>query len=703
MNTNSDLSKKPVRSVTMVHNRPAILMDGKDLVPVVYALSDFPAANSNTYQAHKNVRAFAKQGINLVSCDTNLALGWYKHFEWEYEALQYELTYVLDANPNAQILLRLHVNPPYWWLRDHPEEQMLYRFPDGDRLGIDNGESDRMIRNDSKKQMHVSTASKLWREEAGQRLRGFLNFIKDKPERKHLMAIQIAEGLFGEWHQVGTDVSENMVRYFREEYLPETYKTNENLQKAWNDPNVTFETAPFHPEIHYPADDGCFRDPQKSRFVMDAQKCIQKSNVEAILHFCRIIKEEMGDEILAGAFYTYYLYGASPIGGHLRPDLLFGEKGIVDFVCGPMPYAANRTPEGVPMQRGLLESTRLNGRLWLNEMDQHPEGIVEFPCGGDPEKIGITIALMRRNIFMTILAGHGSWFYDHRKGAFNRTVYRKSGWWDNEILMKDIGKMYSVIEEYHLKPFEPVADVLFVYDTDKFFVRSENNEMQHEVYASFLRAGVAADTIYLKDFGKCDIDRYRIVIFTNAYLLTPDELEKIKTLTRGKQVVWLETPGYCDGETLNRAHTEALLEMKLKKHPAVKGYTTEGILGNETVEDTIGESDWRTSVIDTDDIEVLARYETGAAAAAKKGGTWFFASPMLTPEIALPIVEKSGAHRYCEDKGISVLADNRMVLIYTTTDGEKTVKLRNGKTVKKSLKAFTSLVLDAETGEILMD
>ena len=82
--------------------------------------------------------------------------------------------------------------------------------------------------------------------------------------------------------------------------------------------------------------------------------------------------------------------------------------------------------------------------------------------------------------------------------------------------------------------------------------------------ASVLRAGVSADTIYMKDLEKCDISRYRMIIFTNAVLLSREQREKIKSLTRGKQVVWLETPGYCDGESLSLSHTEDLLGMKLK-------------------------------------------------------------------------------------------------------------------------------------------
>ena len=68
-----------VRRVRMMNNRPTLLLDGADTLPLIYALSDFPGADSRTYQAQKNIAAFRQAGINLVACDTNLLLGWYKN------------------------------------------------------------------------------------------------------------------------------------------------------------------------------------------------------------------------------------------------------------------------------------------------------------------------------------------------------------------------------------------------------------------------------------------------------------------------------------------------------------------------------------------------------------------------------------------------------------------------------------------------
>ena len=76
-------------------------------------------------------------------------------------------------------------------------------------------------------------------------------------------------------------------------------------------------------------DDGLFRDPRLSRRIIDAQKFIQLNNAETIVHFCRIVKETMGEAMLAGAFYGYYIYTGgrnAPIGGHLMPEVLYNAK-----------------------------------------------------------------------------------------------------------------------------------------------------------------------------------------------------------------------------------------------------------------------------------------------------------------------------------------------------------------------------------------
>ena len=132
--------------IRQVGNKPTLLIDDQPTAPVLYALSDFPGAAANTAYAQHNIAAFAQAGVQLVAADIGLHVGWRKTTGFDPDALICELSSVLDANPDAKILLRLHLNPPYWWMRDNPEECIIYRTEEGDREGIDNGEQDRLIK-----------------------------------------------------------------------------------------------------------------------------------------------------------------------------------------------------------------------------------------------------------------------------------------------------------------------------------------------------------------------------------------------------------------------------------------------------------------------------------------------------------------------------------------------------------------------------
>ena len=372
-----------------------------------------PASNSGTAYAQRNIKLFANAGIRLVNIDVNLCTGWHKETEFDPSSVLAEISNVCDAVIDAKVLVRLHVNPPYWWLKDNPDECVVYRTNHGDVSGIDDGESDRLIRNDASHHLRASLASQRWINDACEKLRILCSAIKARPEFDMLLGIQIACGIFGEWHQWGTDVSKPMKEYFKN-YLYKKYKTEFALQNAWNNADVTFDTAEFHPEISQGGDDGFFRNPVKSQNIIDSQECIQTCAPNAILCFCRIVKDTLPGK-LAGTFYGYYFgVGRSntPIGGHLMPQMLYNSKGAIDFLCGPFCYLDNRRTDGMPMQRGLLESARLHKISWLTEMDQHPECVPEL--GGDIKNTASTIATLRRNVLQPLCARQGLWYYDHR-------------------------------------------------------------------------------------------------------------------------------------------------------------------------------------------------------------------------------------------------------------------------------------------------
>lgn len=686
-------------SVRQDHGSPALYVDGVKTLPILYGLSDIPGSRTNTAQAQKNIRQFAEQGIHLVTADTELRLGWHKVSPFEWEPLQEEIAGAMQADPQTRVLLRLHVNPPYWWMRDNPDEMVIYK----DQPGLDDGETQRLIRDDHLHRMRVSLASEKWLHDAGECLKQFCRQVWNTAEGEAVLGIQVACGVNGEWHQWGCDCSKPMKTRFHR-LLREKYGTDEALQAAWGDPTVTLDDAPFNPDTEQPGDDGIFRDPVRSRRIMDAQECVQISVTDAILYFCKIVKENWGRPVLAGTFYGYYLGTGGdgmPIGGHLFPDKLYEAREYVDFLCGPFPYMENRRPDGVPMSRALIESNRLRGMLWLTEMDQHPAGTADY-IGGDPNRMDETIAQLRRNTLLPLLAGEGLWFYDHRliprfvgpdsHNPYAGSIYRKTGWWDNPTLLKEIHSLYELAQRHLLGAYRPAADVLVVYNPQVHYAFSRFIDDDYHQHEAFSRSGAAYDCIYLNELEIAQMERYRCVIFPNAYRLTPEQRDMIRRRTQGKQVVWLYAAGFSDDKTLSEDNIRDLTGISVRRTENAYAYRTLAPLPEAEV--TYRRTDF-TPLFAVDDPEAqpLARYADGSCAAARKGDTWYFALPRLNADILRYILREAGAHIYC-DAGDPIIAGAGVVAINSFAGGHREVILRDGRRVELDLPPLTTHIIE---------
>ncbi len=682
--------------------RPTLYIDGVRTPPVFYGLSDIPASASDTAQAQRNIAAFAKAGISVVNIDTALSIGWHKVTEYQPDAVLAEIGHVLEVHPQAKILMRLHLNPPYWWLRDHPEECIRYRTPEGDRNGIDDGEQDRLIANDFAGHMRVSLASSLWLEEAGEILVKLCQALKSSSEGQSLMGIQVACGGYGEWHQWGTDVSPAMrCRFVR--YLKETYPDPSALCRAWGK-DVTFESAEFSPQVWQAGDHGFFRDPKRSQPIIDAQRCIQSTAPEAILHFCKIIKTHL-PHVLCGAFYGYYFgYGKGVnISGHLETEQLYLAKGVLDFLCGPFCYLKNRDAQGVPMQRGLLESARLHGLLWLTEMDQHPEHIPAL--GGDPSKKDSAHATLFRNVLQPLVAGQGLWYYDHRvipqfvkedpNFARSASIYYKQGWWEAEDLQQSIAQLQKIACRMQNTPYRPAADVLLVYDPRSFYPVSNPYQGDYALIEAVARCGVAYDSIGISELPLVELDRYRCVIMAQTYVLSEAERRSYRKLLQNIPTLWIYACGYCDGSALSVRSLSQTAGMEIAECETASYITVNG----QTI--PIPENAFSPLFAVTDpQAEALGYYDHGGIAFAKKGKDLWLGLPLPTREWLAPWFDQCGVHRYVTT-GDPVLCGGGIVAVNIQTPGKLTVTLKNQTSVVLDPPTVTTAVLDSETGEIL--
>jgi hypothetical protein len=116
--------------VTMKDGRPRLYINGKEKAPLMFALSDITPSRAWTAQAQRNIKNFADQGIDIVQVDTCLYLGWEKGKKLDIGFALKELDGAISISPEAKIMIRLHVNAPYWWMQENPEELTVYAEAD---------------------------------------------------------------------------------------------------------------------------------------------------------------------------------------------------------------------------------------------------------------------------------------------------------------------------------------------------------------------------------------------------------------------------------------------------------------------------------------------------------------------------------------------------------------------------------------------
>ena len=715
--------------------RPALYINGVPTVPQFYALTDRPTGNrSYESQPSHSIALFAQAGFKLFQLDI-----WFEEMLPESGVLDItearkQIQGVLLHCPDAAVMFRLHVNPPFWWLKRHPEECCLFADdtlqPEPYRPAHQN-----YLWQELNTVPRCSYASQAWQQWMEGQVAEFCRQLAGTPEGRHVMGIQIANGLNGEHHQWAfvkhdPDVSEPMQRYFRQ-FLKEKYRTDKALRKAWRQSSVTLATAAVPGMERHKTSAGIYRDPQKEQAVIDYYECQHKVVTQSILGFAAVVKENWPRPVTVGCFYGYYLslFGRQAAGGHLcEQDILTSPH--IDFLCAPQAYNKNsRLPGGPALSRGLVESVNLHGKLWLDEMDQ-PSHLGYVYLGGlQMYPLAESIQILRKFVLSPFLRGGGMWFYD-----FGPLM--NSGWWDDPAYMADIRRMHEVEERYFNKEQASPADVLLVFDTKVFFhtaSRDTDDPITDQTSVNVVpievfRSGVSAATCYLSDLPQMPLAQYKTVVFVNCFLLTPEQRQWIRSnvAKEGRSLVWLTAPGYNDGQTLDLRHVCETTGMQLDTFSSFRipdlrfgAAFGDSLQKGEKIAE-VGKTifmNQKDSIrafrqiffsVKENGVNTLALFDsvfpTRIAGASLRHDThtdYFFALPLMDKALWRQLFRETGCHIY-DDAGDAVIAGSGLIMVHTADGGERTIRLRNGREVRVELQPKQTLLLDAESGEVVL-
>ena len=699
--------------------KPAIHVDGVPMSPFFYALTDRPTGNKTWEEipAH-SIKQFADIGVRLFEVDVP--------FEYIYTENGIDVSFAIRqleglraVCPDCRVVIRLHVNAPVWWINKHPEECTAF----ADAEAIPNRKFpmyQSLLDDDLKNIQKASLASMLWKEESIRVTKRFVGLIRESDVADSLIGIHVANGLFGEYHYWGfmhycPDVGETMAKYFRG-WLKRKYESVDKLRKAYNDKAITFEDiAPAGLE-RYVLDRGIFRDPSTRRAISDYFACQQEVTAYDVIDHAKAVKEASDGRLITGAFYCYYLssFGQAASGGHLCEDLVLNSE-YVDFLCAPQTYSRiNRVPGGPGISRGLVESVRLNGKLWLDERDQPTHlGHIDASMTTFPKTE--SVYMNRTMVLQSFIRGAGMWFYD-----FGRHFC--TGWWDDPDYITDNAEMKKLTDEMFEREYDDPADALIVFDTKVFLhtaPRPDDDPITDTMINIFAvnayKSGASVDLIYLSDIKKVDISKYKAVIFANCFLMDDDTYGYIENTVKKKcgNVVFFSYPAYLDGDRFTPERTVKLCGMDMKERfvqlvPDLKWKGGFDCGGAYSINDLhLQKKNYKFGVapmfeVSDKDAETVAEYFDGkpAAAAKRTGGcrVWYFAVPILAPEQINALLTECGCHIY-RKPGYATLCGGGVIELTAADPETGTLALKNGKKVAYSLEKAETAVFDANTGE----
>ena len=661
--------------VSFERGRARIYLNGSEVPPVLYGLSDIPASRSTTDQAQRNIRNFGSRGINLVQIDLNLRDAWLQDGTTDVSEAIRQISATELANPQCAVILRLHMNPPLWWLATHPQEETVY----GEGNSWEEDIPDRLISGDNKRSHRVSIASECWLEEAEKHLHDFCVQLESHPAGGCIAGIQPACGMFGEWHSFGggkysPDYSLAQHRAFRT-FLREKYGDDEKLQAAWHQAGASIETAMIPPP--------------------------------SLLRFCRTVKTAWRKPIITGSFFGYYFGVDSIYSGHLEVDRVL-RASCIDYLSGPQVYGNVRLPGHSGHSRGMLESVRLHKKLWLNEMDQRPEGAATEIPGGDPARDSTTIGLMRRNIANTLTSGHGFWYYDHRvisNDDNNKSLYIKHGWWDTPELMAEVAREQQLYEKYSRISYESASEILCVWSSENHYYHAYTDvyASQEEYLLDFLdtlgRSGAPTDDIYISDLSLVDLSGYKAIFFLNSGMVPPESRKKIEELRHNQsiQMIFFYADGYSDGNRNGVDLASEFCGIPLQK---LAESSCPISFGDERL--NVAKPYCPAFYPNDPEAEVLA-YFTGTTqpAAVRKRNLWYCAYPMLSEKMLEEILVTGGIHRYSLD-GLNIKVGSGIVALHAGKAGSYTLNLCDGRSIKCKLDKAETAIYDSAQGERIL-
>ena len=647
----------PVARIVYRGNSPFVELNGSLHAP------DFNICQAGDAYNESAIVRLSKVGFDIVQVNFFAENFCRSDGSYNFSSVSNMVRRVLELNPSAYVV----ISPRFmmqFWIRTNMTERVGYAAGDPDPSAGDEFR-ERVLR--------PSPASDLFRAKVVDMIKKLGEYVETQPWRKRLVGFRLSYGTYTEWCYFGMyegpDNGPRMQEKFRA-YM----KAKRNVDNA--------EIPPLAARKHEDPDghdnsNGDLLDPAEDQLVLDYYDCLINTMADFLLEMADAAKQAFPGR-LVGAYYGYLYDDHPPEGATSLLDKVLSSPNV-DILSCPAYYSKDgRRAGGSYVTRTIPSLFRRYGKLALLEDDSRFHHIRDWLqsqndglglCTETPRE---TEMCMRRNMLNPFFDGGGIQLNDPITQSGSRPHA-----FDDPAVFRAVEDSRAALAMAGDAASESGNEVAVVFSTREA-IRRDGGKCSYftwNLYQTSLlylnRSGIPFDLLSLEDYIDNPRD-YKVVMFLNAFYLTPDERRALVQRTRRPDMtaIWIGPAG---GVTDNGFEDAAM--------SALTGVTASGVAR-------------RSNIVCSD--SAASRYYTAHGLYYVKtldGG----ARSIIVPEMPAgsdgsgpgeyaKILKAAGAHQYTPE-GNYIRRHGDVYMYHTGTNGTHTITLPDN--VAKVRELFT--------------
>lgn len=629
---------------------PGIEVNGKIIPPFTTTVS---TVNPDSDTLIRETGKAGMQIIRLAGFNPLTANG-------DYTTLDLRIRKALANNPEAYILLGFRETGTAKWMKQHPDELAGYAVK-SNRKGEYWGNHDT-----------PSLASQLWLKEIEKSFRDMADYCLKQPWAGRILGIIVSGGGSGDGMPFGAycmpDTGKRMTEEFRR-YLTEKYKTDEALQKSWNDSTVTLATAKVPDMLERRGSDMFLRDPGNAldRRVIDYYDCYHRCFSNYIIYQMKAFKKYFPGR-LAGCYYGYTLLRYPPEGQTARFEEVLKSPYVDIMFATTLGYnlsdGLHRQSTSVFHRYGKLASIEADIRTHTDK-----SALKKWQCKS-PEETRATVSKVIANSF---LYGTG----------YHLVPFNKSYIFNNPESLEPIQAGVNIWKKLFAAPPEKKSDIAVILDHDQVWKQGHPDRIRNGNFLDLLLikplqslyfSGFSFDMLALDDF-IASKHKYRCVIFLNCFEITAAQRSALmKKLRRnGVTAVWNYAPGLIKNEKFSSQSMSDITGIKLQvTKKMLPFYAVDAQQIQLAPPGKIINNAPRVHSIDPAGEKLFTYSDTTGALVRKKlagGSTAVFAGiPVTSHTLWSKLLADAGCHKYTEP-GFMVRSSSKLLMVFSIGDG----------------------------------